>query len=246
MADIIPPSTAKGRLAARMSDLIGAPVTTVARVNIVWLDTLRVLSVLATGGAIVHQRLYGDSLWIVWITLASATTLLHLAWVGLRHLGRPLSLGVNGGVVAVSGPTLYIAGNNWITGRPTNILEALCCTVQAIELHSRWGGGPEGSRNRSSRRRRDDASRRADGPEQPSEARGSGPDGSRTLLTRFSKWLMARDFWQQGFEIEQFRDVGWSTGVLASPRESSPVVETGWRRHPSLKQVHEPAVRQQC
>ena len=58
------------------------------------------------------------------IALAAAAALQWIAWMGLRHLGGPLRLGISGGVAAVSGSTLYVAANHWMTGRPTKILSS--------------------------------------------------------------------------------------------------------------------------
>jgi hypothetical protein len=121
MPDVLLDPPARGGLAIRMTQLTGAPVTAVARINVVWLDTLRGFSVIIAAGAFVRQ-LMGGSPATLWITLASVCVFQGLAWVGLRHLGRPLQLGLGGGVAAVSGPTLYIAASNWITGRPTKML----------------------------------------------------------------------------------------------------------------------------
>jgi hypothetical protein len=104
-----------------MTQLTGAPVTAVARINVVWLDTLRGFSVIIAAAAFVRQLMVGSPA-TLWITLASVCVFQGLAWVGLRHLGRPLQLGLGGGVAAVSGPTLYIAASNWMTGRPTKML----------------------------------------------------------------------------------------------------------------------------
>jgi hypothetical protein len=139
MADAIEPSAATGRLAVRMTELIGRPVMTVARVNVIWLDTLRGFSVIMIAAALVHQRLFGDSPSTVWIMLASAGIVWGLAWVALRNFGRPLRLGPTGGVAAVSGQMLYVAGASWITGRPTNILRSWPRDSVTVERVDRLG-----------------------------------------------------------------------------------------------------------
>jgi len=101
-----------------MTELVGAPVTAVARVNVVWLDTLRGFGVLIIVGPFV----FGGSESTVWITLMCTCALQILAWLGLRNLGGPLRLPWSGGVAALSGTTLYIASTNWFTSRPTKIL----------------------------------------------------------------------------------------------------------------------------
>ena len=44
-----------------MTELTGVPVTAVARINVVWLDTLRGFSAITVAAAIVHQRMFGDA-----------------------------------------------------------------------------------------------------------------------------------------------------------------------------------------
>src|SRR5262245_18021707 len=105
-----------------MSELIGAPVTAVARVNVIWLDTLRGFWVLVVVIVSV-KHLLGTSPSNFDVTMMVGTWgLVCLAWVGLRKLGGPLRLGLIGGLAAVSGTTLYIAAAHWITGKPTKVL----------------------------------------------------------------------------------------------------------------------------
>src|SRR5215813_9644243 len=114
----IPPPSARGRLATRLTELIGAPVTVVARVNVIWLDTLRGLGVIIAFGPLV----FGGSPSTFLITLTCVWVLEVVAWLGLRTLRGPLQFGFTGGVVALSGPTLYFATTNWITRQPTKLL----------------------------------------------------------------------------------------------------------------------------
>ena len=122
MPDTLSPPPARGRLAAQMTELTGVPVTAVARINVIWLDTVNGFCTITIVYAAVHQRLFGDLPVSVAVTTTALMALLGLAWVALRHLGRPLQLGLAGGVAAVRGPTLYVAATNWITRRPTRIL----------------------------------------------------------------------------------------------------------------------------
>src|SRR5215831_129751 len=134
MPDVLLHPPARGRLAIRMTQLTGVPVTAVARINVVWLDTLRGFSFIVIIAA---------GVWLMgatfWITSASAFVFQALAWLGLRRLGRPLQLGLGGGVAAVSGPTLYIAASNWITGRPTKMLGSWPRDAVVLRRVSRFG-----------------------------------------------------------------------------------------------------------
>ena len=121
MPDTLSPPPARGRLATRMTELTGAPVTAVARINVIWLDTVNGFCTISIVAAAVHQRLIGGSPTVA-VTIAAMAALLGLSWLALRHLGGPLKLGIAGGVAAVRGPTLYVAATNWITRRPTRIL----------------------------------------------------------------------------------------------------------------------------
>jgi len=87
-----------------MTELTGVPVTAVARINVVWLDTLRGFSAITVAAAIVHQRMFDDAPTTVGIALTASVALLGLAWLVLRHLGGPLQLGLAGGVAAVQRP----------------------------------------------------------------------------------------------------------------------------------------------
>jgi hypothetical protein len=53
-----------------MTELTGVPVTAVARINVVWLDTLRGFSAITIAAAVVYQRLFGGSPATVGIALA--------------------------------------------------------------------------------------------------------------------------------------------------------------------------------
>ena len=121
-----------------MTELTGAPVTTVARTNVVWLDTLRGFSVVVMAGAYV-QQMFGGSLATFEIAFASAWVFQGLAWAALRHMGEPLQFGLGGGIAAVSGPTLYIAASSWITGRPTRILGSWSRDAVILKRVSRLG-----------------------------------------------------------------------------------------------------------
>jgi hypothetical protein len=59
-----------------------------------------------------------------------------------------------------------------------------------------------------------------------------GEAGTRTLRPRLSNLMMARDFWWQGFESQLLTGFSLSATVSASPRHSTGVVETFWRRSP--------------
>ena len=59
-----------------------------------------------------------------------------------------------------------------------------------------------------------------------------GPDGSRTLLTRFSNMVTAWDFWQQASTVHRFAHARTSTHVLSGRLESTSVVATLWQRSP--------------
>jgi hypothetical protein len=109
---IIPPVPARGPLATKMTELIGVPVTAVARLNVVWLDTLLGFGAITTVFAFVQ---FGDSPLTFSIILACTCVFEVLAWVGLRNLGGALRLGITGGVAAVSGPTLYVASASLFT-----------------------------------------------------------------------------------------------------------------------------------
>ena len=54
--------------------------------------------------------------------------------------------------------------------------------------------------------------------------------GSRTLLTRVSKLVMARDFWAQGFDSQPVTNATSFSLVSWNPRQSTAVLETFWRR----------------
>jgi hypothetical protein len=62
-----------------------------------------------------------------------------------------------------------------------------------------------------------------------------GEAGIRTLLTRFSNVVMARDFWRQGFESQSVTRSRLSSQIFCTPPDSSGGVETMWRR-PSVRQ----------
>ena len=106
-----------------MTQVIGAPVTAVARINVVWLDTVRGLSTIIVAWAVIH-RLIGGSPSTSWIGLICGCALTGAAWLGLRRFGGPLRFGIAGGVSAVSERRLYIAANNWLTNQPTTLLSS--------------------------------------------------------------------------------------------------------------------------
>ena len=54
--------------------------------------------------------------------------------------------------------------------------------------------------------------------------------GDRTLEARFSNWLMARDFWRLGFELEVVGDDFGFSRVFRNPLRSTTVMETLWRQ----------------
>ena len=62
----------------------------------------------------------------------------------------------------------------------------------------------------------------------PKDCGGGG--GSRTLKNRFSKLMMAKDFWQQVSAGHHVEAVSLSSTVSLSPHESTPVLATLWQR----------------
>ena len=74
------------------------------------------------------------------------------------------------------------------------------------------------------------ANRRAHAPvSSVSEGWGAGY-GGRTLLTRSSKLVMARDLWQQGSRSQSVSGSPWFTNSRSNPLDSTPVVQTFWTR----------------
>src|SRR5262245_30522854 len=74
--------------------------------------------------------------------------------------------------------------------------------------------------------------KRSEGPQRTDCALGivGGVDGTRNLRSSFSKVVMARDFWSEGFESPSVTAVSKYSQVLVRDREATTVFETCWRR----------------
>ena len=64
---------------------------------------------------------------------------------------------------------------------------------------------------------------------------GGAGYGDRTLLTRVSKLVMARDFWRQGFDAQTLDSSRPFTGIHSNPLDSTDVLETFWTRLQRLR-----------
>jgi hypothetical protein len=82
----------------------------------------------------------------------------------------------------------------------------------------------------------------AKGAHRTESAKGSSDAGIRIVSGRFSKWLMARDFWLQVLCCQSLAVAGLFSRVFWGAQESTVGLETFWRRLCGAK----PSRRQPC